>query len=1042
MSQTVLSRIPKVIQTEAITPSIADFLITHVPFENLYLSNNKSITETELLKKTLLKNRDAHKFIMVQGGNGSGKSHLIRWLKEKYISNVDIQKEAVLLISRAHNTLQDALTQLLEADIFPDEIREKELKHIKDAKSNITGDELKKTINFNFTLEVDADVDAENSILDARLRKWLSTYLKDDYIINEFLMAKNGPLERIRAKIETVDEAVVNHSEAPMFTAEDFNISMTQIAQKLKVADRRAAEFTIRLAEKFESSRSGAEIRQKVADYLNVKVANVIQRTMKLQTADFRNLFMSLRKLLKKQGMNLSLFVEDINSFTGIDEALMEVLLTDHNAEGNQDYCRIISVVGSTKAFFRDRLNESIRERIKSNIYIKEGSVLGTKSQLAKFAAKYINAINLTDEEINEWYKKGASDESMPVKDCQYEFSKVDCNGVNLSIFPFNENALWKLYDSLTSDKKTPRIFLKNVISHILKLWNTNPSGFLKNEENFYNAEISIPPWENPLFNQRNKNMDESTATQRGILLRLWGDGTANETSGRLGGLTAEVFEAFDVYSNITGEPKPIIETKIKQADANANTNTNTNANTNTNTNTNITVTQDESLRLVKNPKLTEIENDLANWINPKDPTKDKLANHIELRTLLLNFIVSSIDWKFEGIPEVLVNAYINTSNRVFIEGQLSKIGEGFVLERNEESYYILIALANFKYKGDNTWDFEGSADYLVTATAWLDKYKTKICNIVAAPKDKHNEWNLSLWNVSALYCIKTLFGGLDTTKSSEEIAIDLLGTTPNFTYSSTHSIAWQELQNIVIRNNSFKVNLVRDTLAYFSKAVGSAEAGVTKYVFVDTLEILRQIRKLKSLQWNLEGLCTIELEDSKGRWYDSSNLIRVFLKSITRVMKDENEKAQNYLSFFDQIFDGDFSEPTISMSLQHVKEFLKFLTEQLNLNYYEDDFKAIKPSNTASKMAAGLKRIERLGDSKKDSETLMKISKNPFDEIEKFYLSLVAFNNLLNEKNNKFSDYIDTESKRIIEKHQFEIKNDIAQMLKKIELLGGVSHG
>ena len=1017
-----LNRISQVIQTEATTTSIGDFLITHVPFENLYLDNTKAITENELFKNILIKNRDEHKFIMVQGSNGSGKSHLIRWLKEKYQNSIDPQKEGVLLISRAHNTLQDALKQLLEADIFPNEIKENELKHIKNAKSNITGEELKKTINFNFTLEVDADDVVPDAILDTRSRKWLSTYLKDNYIINEFLMSKSGPLERIRAKIEITDENSVNRSEDPMFTPDDFNITIAQIRQKLNVADGRAADFTIRFAEKLADTRNGAELRQKVADYLNTKVSNVIQRSMKLQTADFKNLFVSLRKILKKQGMNLTLFVEDINSFTGIDEALIEVLLTDHSAEGNHDYCRIKSVVGSTNAFFRDRLNASIRERIKTNIYIQEKSVLGTKAQLSKFAAKYINAINLSDEKVKTWAENDASDESMPVYECQYKFSNVDCNGAILSIFPFNDTALWKLYNSLSVEKKTPRVFLKNVIAHTLKLWFKNPQGFLSNEDNFSNGEISMPRWESQLYNQKNKDIDGNSVTERGILLKLWGDGTANETIGRLGGLTADVFKAFSVYASITGEAKPITQNPTEDKTISMSEKT---------------AQYNSTPKVAKNPKFIDIEEDLANWIIAKDPSKNKLANHIELRDYLYNFIVSSIDWELEGVPMLLVNSYINTRSRVFIEGQPTNIGDGFELKRSDESVLLLTALISWRYLGNNTWNFEGSADYLVTATAWIVKYKAEIIKLVIAPKNKYDEWNLPLWNVAALYCIKTLFGGLDISKSSEDIAVDLLGITPIFTEQSTHSTAWQELQKIVTKNDYFKINLVKDTLAYFSKSVGSAEAGETKYVFVDTLEILKQIRKLKSLQWNLEGLCPIDTDKFNSTWYYSANLIKVFLHSITKIVEDENAKAETYLSFFKQIFDNDFNEQSVTASLQCVRDFLKFLSDYLNLSYVEEDFKAIKPSTAAPRLVAALNRVERLGDNQKVSETLMKISKNPFDEIDKFYASLIAFNNLLNEKEDKFSVYIDTVSNEAIEKYRNEINSDIIEMLKKINSIG-----
>lgn len=1026
MNRIILNRISKVIQTEATTPAIGDFLLTHVPFENLYLDiqNGKSISENELLSNILLADQHEHKFIMVQGSNGSGKSHLIRWLKEKYSNSVDRSKEAVLLISRAHNTLQDALTQLLEADIFPDEIRDNELKTIKNAKSNITGDELKKTINFNFTLEIESDANNQAAIIDLRIRKWLATYLMDNFIQNEFLLIANGPIERIRAKIETVNEDIVNISDDPMFVESDFAISLAQIKSKLNISDGRAADFTVRLAEKFTDPRNGADIRQKVADYLNTKISNVIQRSMKLQTADFKRLFASLRKVLRSQGMNLTLFVEDINSFTGIDEALMEVLLTDNNAEGNYDYCRMISVVGSTNAFYRDKLNASIKERIKYNIYIQEKSVLGNRTQLAKFAAKYINAINLPDEIISAWVDKGANEESLPVFECSHTWAAVDCNGVILSIFPFNDNALWKLYNSLSLEKRTPRVFIKSIIAHVLKLWGVSPEELLSNENNFANADISMPRWESPLYNDGNIGIDSNSALQRGILLKLWGDGTTRREAGRLGGLSADVFKAFNVYADITGEPKPVTQSKSVEISPT--------------TPEIITPTQPTIVQSNRPAKLVEIEKDLDEWLG-KNKT---LANHIILRECLYPFIASGIDWELEGVPMLLVTNYINLRSRVHIEGQNISLGDGFVLERSKETQSLLIALANWKFAGDNTWDFEGSSDYLVTATAWLEKHRKELIECVVAPKGKAAEWNLPQWNVAAVYCIKTLFGGIDISKSSEDILVELLGATPNFTEQTTHSKAWQELKSIVLKDTNYKEKLVKDTLAYFSKSVGSSEAGETKYIFVDALEILRQIRKLKSLQWNLEGLCPTVTVEYKSTWYHSANFINVFLNNVSKIIEAENSEAEKYLNFFGSILGNNFEEQSISESFKAIKDFLEFLTKYLNLSYSEDDYKVIKPSTAPRKLVTALNNISRLQDTQKVYETLMKIGKNPFDEIEKFYAALLALNNLLNEKERLFNSFVDTASKETIETYKQGISQDLDEMTQKIKNIGGVENG
>ena len=58
MDMNVIKRIGKIIQTEATTTSIGDFLLTHVPFENLYLDadKKKAVSEEQLLNDIILTN--------------------------------------------------------------------------------------------------------------------------------------------------------------------------------------------------------------------------------------------------------------------------------------------------------------------------------------------------------------------------------------------------------------------------------------------------------------------------------------------------------------------------------------------------------------------------------------------------------------------------------------------------------------------------------------------------------------------------------------------------------------------------------------------------------------------------------------------------------------------------------------------------------------------------------------------------------------------------------------------------------------------------
>lgn len=1031
-----IQRIGKVIQTEATTINISDFLLTHVPFENLYLDETgaKSISEKKLLE-SLLAAPDEHKFFMIQGGNGSGKSHLIRWLKEKYVQQTNPEEEAVLLISRAHNTLQDALAQLLESDIFPDEIRENELKTIRNAKSNLTGDLLKRTINSNLALEVENDSNP-SALLTPRHKKMLCEYLLNTYIREDFSM--EGPLERIRRKIETGNEDDVINSDDPLFVADDFAITIPQIAKHLNSPDERASTAVIRMAENLSDPRRGESLRQSIADYLNTKVSSVIASSMKLQSADFKQLFASLRKFLKTKGINLTLFVEDINSFTGIDEALMEVLLTNHAAEGNHEYCRITSVVGSTNAFYQNKLNSSIQERIKQNIYIQEESILGSPEQLSKFAARYINAIHISDESVSSWFNAGADDTDIPIHTCPHTWANIDCSGTTFSIFPFNSTAIWNLYNQLSTSNRTPRIFLKSIISHVLKLYYTSPETFFLSESNFINTDIStLPQWENPLYASGNRDIDVESALPRSILLRLWGDKTTVSKEGMLGGLTADIFQAFNIHNNITGTPTiPLAVTPAATIVSTAATSTSmpsSEVNSDGTSTDNIATPHIEPATMRRSPQIIALEEELIAWCDNKKP----LASQVLLRRLLTNYLEKNIYFIAEGVPEILVDDYFGNTN-FSIENKGSTSTSGYVFKRTEENKDFLLALVYYDQVGGRSWNFEGSADYLVTATAWVESHKQELIDVLIKPSNAPAHYDIPLWNFAALYAIKTLFDDIDTSKSSEEILIDLLSQKPCYTSKGNHEKSWVDLQEIVLSDNNYYEIIYSKLRSYFSKTVGAAKSEKVDYLFIDAYDALQSVKKLKRSQWDLSALHVMEKTSSKGLWYNASNFINVFQSKINISIAEEQTQADTQLSFWNELLGNDCSEDSIMITLTSCNDFLRFLRETANESYNPDLFKAFEPSTAPKRLANALTSVEKLKQPESLSKTLTRLSKNPFDGINKFYDAMIAFNKLLNDKSIRFSATIDHESDSIIKQHKTSMSNEIDNMISAINGLGG----
>src|ERR1700694_2428784 len=124
-------RIETIFNVEAVKVGQAAFLATHTPISNLIYEKSPSQPENTH-EETLLKllqsraDRDLHTFAVIKGMPGSGKSHLIRWLYERYRTGFEDrqQGDVVILIERASNNLHATLRQIaaavqdLTSDVF------------------------------------------------------------------------------------------------------------------------------------------------------------------------------------------------------------------------------------------------------------------------------------------------------------------------------------------------------------------------------------------------------------------------------------------------------------------------------------------------------------------------------------------------------------------------------------------------------------------------------------------------------------------------------------------------------------------------------------------------------------------------------------------------------------------------------------------------------------------------------------------------------------------------------------------------------------
>lgn len=337
-------RLAAVVKPDSITASQGDFLVTHVQIKKLVLlnkfefvpSSQKYTSEEDIYKQFILNPNNRHQFIVVYGQSGTGKSHLIRWFEAKYEADKP-EDEVVLFIRRSDNTLKGTIRQLLQKPEVQEISNKDIIKRLANASVAVPEDKLKDMIYHNFIIEINNDNDEHEITLNNIKRKRLVAFLNNE-TIHDHMMSAGGPIERIYSKV--AEKSLVDLDTIAQFKPEDFIVSVDLYDDMIQAgADPKADKMAKALM-----ANDAMEDAKTFSDYMNQFVSVVIQRCAGIEPGDFEQVFMDIRKELYRIGKNLTLFIEDVTSFTGVDNALLNALMEEHN---DRVICRISSKTSS-----------------------------------------------------------------------------------------------------------------------------------------------------------------------------------------------------------------------------------------------------------------------------------------------------------------------------------------------------------------------------------------------------------------------------------------------------------------------------------------------------------------------------------------------------------------------------------------------------------------------------------------------------------------------------------------------------------------------
>ncbi len=950
------------IKTDDMATEDAYFMATHMPFSKLAVyeggrtqSAPKMYSEDEVFSRLVYNPNDEHRMIIVRGDNGTGKSHLIRFLKAKFENSpatvYNPATEQLIFLRRLNNSVRGVFSQLIEQDVIKDPAVCQKIKKFIDSSDSKDESAFLTDILYSYIAAVSNDQTGDT--YKPVICRDIASYLSDSRV-KEHLLREGGAISRCYTVITAPSNQVLKTSE--VFTDEDFDVRKI-ITAVIKQGDPQASDFA-------STIKGDKDEILKLVNYLNHFTSEVVKRCADISSESTKAVFEQLRKDLKKQGKNLTLFIEDFTGFTGIDSELITVLSTEHGGD-YADLCRVTSIIGITNDYY-DQFRDNFTDRVTHQISVTDDS-FGTPEFLTQMAGRYINSIYCDSTALRVWNEQGADLDTLPINNFEApcDWDTVEIGKKVTTIYPFNKASLVVLYESLPV--KSPRMFLKEVLRAQLK--------------EYFDGKIYGDGWYFPL-NPGNVQMSKdphSSAIDRieslpledrnrlKAIFAIWGDGSATgirEADGtiRFGGINKKFFsdiglDAFEGIGDLKTDkptPKPVDPPKPEPPKPRV----------------------DEATKSYQKYK-----DDINGWFSKNDPLKFDPDYRTWLKDLIKGSATQSgaINWQDIGVPAYIAEERLSDLGVYYIIDQSTPINADkaiVLMDRSILSRDALLALNELKYaKG---WDFEGAAYYQQRLITWLEREKSLIIERVTASKKDEPVLPVLEWCLALQYLKARIYGcKIDNTDKYTSLN-SLMSDFQVDEKKERETKEWSDLVQFV-KNRKSEFDSARTLLC---RSVSTTQGAV--HYAVDTKsvscirvdELLVILDKLISCKWDIEKELPASVPD-KHLLYNQAALLKKLYPSVTKVVAAETAKAKQVTAKVKE-YVGEISEENLTETLNAIQTLFSVFAANgiIGSNDIRTKYEAA-PVDTAKRILKCIEALNKAELQKSDAKKLAAYSGN-----------------------------------------------------------------
>lgn len=648
-----------------------------------------SSSPEDLVKAFLDPHRDYVQMAVI-GQSGTGKSHLIQWLR----LHIPRDPSTVLLtIPRTGTSLRGIIERIIQH--LPAEERGPYEERLRTAGNHAMTQAAKVTRFLDALAHAIEHGNTSSDPDDIDLASVLPSIFHDPNLRKEFFTTPGGTTDLIVRHIFSDPSHRDHDDQKREFCKGDLPLDGQSY--------RRAAQLT---QEAIDFIKLDSSMEQRAIDMMNAHRNVAISQTLNFSADHLIELMNNLRRHLARQGKRLILLIEDFARVQGIDTALLQALITPP-AQGDERLCELRWAMAVTTGPYK-LLDDTVRTR--TTIMVDMDRSLPTS--VPRLTAGYLNALRLGMPKLEQLPITEAPASHCAAcphqQSCHAAFGAVE----GIGLFPFTQTAITTMArrtGSVNNDGTfNARRYMRSVLEGVLKHHYADlaqgefPSSDLVRR---IGGSGVLTPAQKQIVQQR----DSVDAERRIALLELW-NGKAEIVN-----LDAGIHAAFGI---------PLL------SDVGSSTVVEEDSSTNATPETG------------KQQQLPKYVDELRKWANEEKVLTSPAVN--ELRGLVYDALESYIDWDMLGMARSAVaqakgpKAPFRQTCINFVGQQTLRLPTAFTLDIKRADVLALEALLTFQHH--RHWDFpDGVLLYTNLMNAlerWAEHVQTELRSLFGASKE------------------------------------------------------------------------------------------------------------------------------------------------------------------------------------------------------------------------------------------------------------------------------------------------------------------